>query len=668
MSNVADAIGPRDELRGKLDELVTTALINGACDQVYVSLAAYGEIAGRMGYPEVAANASELLARGKQLSEKSDSDKCLRSGLVELQRALEQAQAKFAQSEGERGNSATSPSALAQDPELVNDFITESREHLSAIESGMLILDGNPGEMEAIHAVFRGFHTIKGLAGFLEFEPIRQVAHEVETLLGLARNSKITITKMVVDVVLASVDYLNQAIEAVAGSIRGAGLAFKPHADLVRRISILTDSESTEQRGMKEPAMAERASEQTRQIDNGPKDAGNRRSKAGESFSVRVQTAKLDYLMDMVGEMVITQSLIGHNPSFASVRDPKLLADLSQLARITTEVQRATMAMRMITIGQVFQRTTRMVRDLSRRCEKPVELEIHGEETELDKTIAEELADPLLHMVRNAIDHGIETPDARAASGKNPTARIKLAAYHQSGKIVIEVSDDGRGLDRERILSKAKQIGLVGDEAGLSESDIYNLIFEPGFSTAATVTDLSGRGVGMDVVRKNIQNLRGRIDIQTKAGEGTTFFLRLPLTLAIIEGLVVGVAGQSFIIPIVAVRELISPKPGMISKVQGNREIAMIRDRVLPIVRLNERFHLPAERARCGQSLLIVTECQEQLFALLVDQVVGKQEVVIKSLGEDLRNVCGIAGGAILGDGRIGLILDVDGVFSGGKQ
>ena len=242
-----------------------------------------------------------------------------------------------------------------------------------------------------------------------------------------------------------------------------------------------------------------------------------------------------------------------------------------------------------------------------------------------------------------------------------------MAAYHQSGQIVIEVSDDGRGLDKEKILSKAQQRGLVEEGANLSEQEIFSLIFEPGFSTAAVVTDLSGRGVGMDVVRKNIQKLRGRIDIQRKVGEGTTFYLRLPLTLAIIEGLVVGVAGQRFILPIYAVRELISPKDDILSTVQGNKEVAMVRDRVLPVIRLAKRFDIQPKAQDSSQKLLIITECREQLFGLLVDEVLGKQEVVIKSLGEGLRSIPGITGGAILGDGKIGLILDLEAVFRGNK-
>jgi two-component system chemotaxis sensor kinase CheA len=326
------------------------------------------------------------------------------------------------------------------------------------------------------------------------------------------------------------------------------------------------------------------------------------------------------------------------------------------------------MGMRMITLGQVFQRSTRLIRDLSRKQGKRIQVEVSGEETEVDKTIAEELTDPLLHMVRNACDHGVDTPEERIAAGKPDMATVRLAAYHQGGQIVIEIADDGRGLHRDKIIAKAVQKGLIEPNAHLSEGEVFNLIFEPGFSTAAQVTDLSGRGVGMDVVRRNIQKLRGRIDIQSKQGKGTTFFLRLPLTLAIIEGLVVGVGEHRYIVPIYAVRELINPRPDMLGTVQGRNETAMVRNQVLPVLRLSRRFDVKPKSEDACQGLLVVTECREQPFCLLVDEVLGKQEVVIKSLGETLKDIPGIAGGAILGDGRVGLILDLEGVFRGQKQ
>ena len=706
MSKMAGQADLVSELRLQIDELATTLVLNGPGTWLKATLQQVADSANRAGCARIAQVASNLTSQLPADDFTSPAiDELLRQALAGIQQSLETA----GQSEQSSAPAAAVPAApaakvtpsysalssLAQDAELVGDFIMESREHLGSIENNMLTLERNPEEKEAVHAVFRGFHTIKGLAGFMELMAIRDVAHEVETLLDLARNGKLAITGSVVDVVLESVDFLKRAILGVESSIQGnPPEETEDNSQLILRIQAhINGGPPTEKQAVSDsaPALAKLAeslvkaqpeihSPKAEHVDaeatpeasspaaaESQKDQSGNKAKMDAAAVIRVQTAKLDYLMDMVGEMVITQSLIRHNPAFASVQNPKLAADLSQLTRITGEVQRTTMAMRMITVGQVFQRSSRLVRDLSRKAGKQVKLEISGEETEVDKTIAEELTDPLLHMVRNSCDHGVETPEERIAAGKSPTARIKLAAYHQGGQIVIEISDDGRGLARDKILAKAVQKGLIEPNAHLSEQEVFNLIFEPGFSTAAQITDLSGRGVGMDVVRRNIQKLRGRIEIQSKTGQGTTFFLKLPLTLAIIEGLVVGVGPHRYIVPIYAVRELISPKPDTLSTVHGRNEMAMVRDRVLPVLRLSRRFGVTPKSEDPCQSLLVVTECQEQQFCLLVDEVLGKQEVVIKSLGETLKDIPGITGGAILGDGRVGLILDLEGVFRGQK-
>lgn len=678
-------------LRSQLDDLATTLLVSGPDAEVVAGLSKFREAAQLCGSTSIADSATKILQGLKTSPNSAACEELLRTGFSDLQRQLETA-AIPTTSDAASASSLGALNPLAQDPELVGDFITESREHLSSIENSMLALDRNPEELEAIHAVFRGFHTIKGLAGFLEFTPIRDLAHEVETLLDLARNGKLAITGTVVDCVLESVDYLKQAIESVEHVLHGRSEPpVRDNAQLIGRIQKLIAGDPVPAEATAAPVLtslseaiaaaplpkltkaAEVPSKATStpaetavpKDAKEPKESSAKAAKNIDAASVRVLTSKLDHLMDMVGEMVITQSLIRHNPALGSLQNSKLIADLSQLARITGEVQRTTMGMRMITIGQVFQRSTRLIRDLSRKAGKQVQLDVSGDDTELDKTIAEELTDPLLHMVRNACDHGIEEPAARVAAGKDPTARIRLAAYHQGGQIVIEIADDGRGLDREKIVAKAVQKGLIESGAHLSEQEVFNLIFEPGFSTAAQITDLSGRGVGMDVVRKNIQKLRGRIEIQSKVGEGTKFFLKLPLTLAIIEGLVVGVGPHRYIVPIYGVRELISPKADTISTVHGRNEMAVVRDRVLPVLRLSRRFNVVPKSEDPCQGLLVVTETQEQTFCLLVDEVLGKQEVVIKSLGESLKNIPGIAGGAILGDGRVGLILDLEGVFHG---
>jgi two-component system chemotaxis sensor kinase CheA len=606
-----------------------------------------------------------------------------------------------------------SANPLAGDPELLNDFILESREHLTSIELQLLTLDQDPGNAEAIHSIFRGFHTIKGMAGFLDLDAVREVAHEVETILDLARNGALLITAPVIDRILESKDYLNRCLTeleamlqtgqqpaasdnvALIAAIRGLGsapaqgevtvsgegqpdapaeppLAPEPATiglvELAHEVSappndpdLSRAAEPGELTAVSSPenvALPENAA-----APENPEAARLAEAKSGSARSIKVDTAKLDYLVDMVGEMVIAQSLVKHDPDLANGIKPRLARNLSQLARITDDVQRTAMSMRMIPIRQLFQKTGRLVRDLSRKYGKQVDLDMRGEETELDRNIVEELADPLMHMVRNAIDHGIEMPEERVRAGKAATAKLTLKAGHQAGHIVIQVSDDGRGLDREKILRKAREKNLILADAELDESEIFNLIFQPGFSTADKVTDVSGRGVGMDVVRKHVQKLRGRVDASSTPGQGTSFLMKLPLTLAIIDGLVVGVGQQRYIVPLFAVREMLKPAEEAISTVQGKYEMAMVRGALLPVVRLHQRFGVEPRFEKPWESLLIVSESGGRQFCLMVDELIGKQEVVIKSLGETMQNIAGVAGGAILGDGRVGLILDLEGLF-----
>ncbi len=608
----------------------------------------------------------------------------LGDALSEIKLALDQDESAHHDSPPEK--SPSSSMAFAEDPELISDFLVEAREHLASIESHMLELERNPRDMEVLHSVFRTFHTIKGLAGFLEFDMIQAVAHEVETLLDLARKEELIVASPVVDVVLEAADYLKQELNRVEANLSGT-TAGKPaqNCALIHKIELLATAgrkvssqsaacaEIATTSPIPSTAVIVEASEQQAAVPTiAPSlNVGTpsvEAAKTQDAFSVRVETAKLDHLLDMVGEMVIAQALVKNNPVLASSVDTRLLADIAQLSRNTAEVQRTTMSMRMVPVGQLFQRTARLIRDLSRKAGKKITLETAGEDTEVDKTIAEELADPLLHMVRNSIDHGIEEPQERIEAGKNPEARIRLTAYHQAGQIIIGVSDDGRGLNKGKILAKAIQNGMIPAGSQLSDAETFHLIFEPGFSTAEKVTDVSGRGVGMDVVRRNVQKLRGRIDTQSVEGQGTTFLLKLPLTLAIIDGLVVIVGDFRYVVPIFAVREIFRPTAEVLSTVQGRHDMALVRGSLLPIVRLHSRFGIPPTAFDPKEGLLVVAECDGKQFCLLVDDLIGKQEVVIKSLGETFKDISGLAGCAVLGDGRVGLILDMDGIYRGGAR
>jgi two-component system chemotaxis sensor kinase CheA len=377
--------------------------------------------------------------------------------------------------------------------------------------------------------------------------------------------------------------------------------------------------------------------------------------------AIKVDTRKLDSLVDAVGELIIVQSLIQEDPLLANHVDQRLAGNLGHLKRITAGLQRSAMALRMVPIRQAFQKVSRIVRDLSRKADKPVELVLNGEDTELDRKVVEEITDPLMHMVRNSIDHAIEPAPVRKAAGKRPQARLTLSAYHQGGHIVIEIADDGKGLDTEKIRARALERGLIAPGASPSVEEINALIFEPGFSTAEKVTEISGRGVGMDVVRRNIDALRGRIEIATEAGKGTTFFIRLPLTLAVLDGLIVGVGRERFVMPTTGVRESLRPQPSQVHRVQGAPRLVQVRDSLLPLVSLGELFGLPHEADPCKATVVVIEDAGSRV-GLVVDSLLGKQEVVIKSLGETFASVRGLAGGAILGDGRIGLILDAHGI------
>ncbi|MFN7935200.1 MAG: chemotaxis protein CheA [Bryobacteraceae bacterium] len=675
MSGQSHKHGPAAGLLQCLDEIAAQVILGtgaGEGSDVAAALANLANQAGQAGFGEAADIAASLHARSEQQSDAATRERVLVEGLARLQAVLRGAPTPAPQPE-------TPPAApinpIAQDPELIGDFVMESREHLASIETQLLTLEQNPTDSEAMHAAFRGFHTIKGLAGFLELNTIREVAHHVETVLDQARNGELHITPPVIDVVLQSGDFLKEAVALVEEALStGAAASFRDPSSLLRSVAALTSPQppaagppaASPSPPAAPPGPVAPVGENTPSAPaEAPAARATRQTSATDNLKVRVDAAKLDYLMDMVGEMVIAQSMIRHHPSLTTQQDSRLNGCLAQLSRITGEVQRTAMAMRMIPIGQLFQRTARVVRDLARKAGKVVELETSGEDTELDKSIAEELSDPLMHMVRNAVDHGIERPEDRAKAGKDPTSRLRLAAYHQAGMIVVEVADDGRGLDRAKILKKARERGLVDANAHLSESEVSSLIFEPGFSTAEKVTDVSGRGVGMDVVRKQIQKLRGRVDIVTRPGHGTTFFMRMPLTLAIIDGLAVSVGSQNYIVPIFSVREMFRPQAGQISTVQGRDEMALVRDRLLPVVRLHKRFAVEPRYANPYDALLIVAEAEGRPFCLMVDELIGKQEVVIKSLGETFRGVPGIAGGAILGDGRVGLILDIAGLRGG---
>lgn len=379
-----------------------------------------------------------------------------------------------------------------------------------------------------------------------------------------------------------------------------------------------------------------------------------------KSRTIKVDTVKLDNLFDMVGELVITNTLICGEMNLSNNNGTS--KNLSQLTKITKDIQDQVMSMRMVTLKQTFQKMSRLVRDVSLRSGKKVRLQISGEDTELDKNVIEELADPLVHILRNSIDHGIEAEEERVARGKPVEGVVKLSAFHRGGSIIIEIQDDGNGLQKNKILQKAIESGMVNNQSSLTDNQIHNLIFAPGLSTADKVTSISGRGVGMDVVKKNIEKLRGNVEVKSEEGKGSTFTIKLPLTLAIIDGIVVTVGGTKYIIPTISIEESIRPTKEDISTVKNQGEVVNIRGSLLSLVRLHKLYNIDTDKTNPWESIVVVVEDTEGRYGVLVDELLGQQQVVIKSLGDRFKDVKGISGSAILGDGRVGLILDVSGV------
>jgi len=382
-----------------------------------------------------------------------------------------------------------------------------------------------------------------------------------------------------------------------------------------------------------------------------------------ESSSVRVGIEKIDTLINLVGELVITQSMLSQfNDGVDASQLEMLRHGLAQLARHTRELQESVMSIRMLPISTVFNRFPRLVRDLAQKLDKKVVLDMRGETTELDKTVLEKIGDPLVHLVRNAIDHGLEMPEKRLAAGKGDTGTLRLEAFHRGGSIVVEVADNGAGLNREAIVAKAIQRGIIATGEGMSDEAVSDLIFEAGFSTAAATTDLSGRGVGMDVVRRNVMDLGGTVAIRSVQGSGTTFTITLPLTLAIIDGLTAAVGDEIYIVPLVSIIESVQVKPDTVRSVAGGGELFRFRDNWMPIVRLFDVFGCAGQRRAVDEGIVIVVEGEGTRIGLFVDELIGQQQAVVKSLEANYRRVTGISGATILADGSVALIADVTGL------
>ena len=568
------------------------------------------------------------------------------------------------------------------DDDTVELFCAESQDLLQEMEQGVLTLERSPTDATSIDTVFRVFHSFKGNAGVLKLGVLQRLTHELESVLDTARRGQLRLDREAIDLILAGGDvlrrYVDESVRQLGGVQRGRSIPL-PIPAVTARVKTLLRSRGSSPAKTGAPAPptevppsappsstaveARPAAPTAPAADSAPQPDHNSPAAAGgpaTTGTVRVDTRKLDGLIDLVGELVVAQSLVVQSPEVRSLGNQHLDRCLGQLRSITSDLQRTAMALRMVPIGGVFRRMGRLVRDLSVELGKDIDLRMEGEETELDRSLVELLADPLVHMIRNSADHGIEPPSLRTAAGKPSTGTITLRAYHQGGFVVIRVEDDGRGLAADRILKKAIERGLVQPGESPGRLEILDLIFAPGFSTAEQVTGLSGRGVGMDVVRRGIESIRGKIEVDSVEGRGTTFTLYVPLTLAIIEGLLVGVGDERYVIPTLSVRESFRPLPGAVFTVHGRGELVEVRGRLTPVLRLGRHFGTPTKTSDPTEGIVVVVESGQDVRCLLVDELLGKQEVVIKSLGDMFRSQPAFAGAAILGDGRVGLILDVN--------
>ncbi len=580
-----------------------------------------------------------------------------------------------------------------QDVDLLTGFIEETSEHLESIEVNVLDLEDNPGDDEIINNIFRPFHTIKGVSGFLNLKKIQEIAHCTENLLDDVRNGIRGMDSSVIDVVLKVGDFLKTMVENIklvldegpdhyknydiseyvawVKSVQGGDTI--PASTPVQSATI--DSAKTVPE-LKVPtsALAESVQQTKGEISASPgkpaplpesslqkKAQAATKSKPGTSIKVDVE--KLDGLVNAVGELVIMQAMVRGNPLVDKLSDPKLTKDFAQLGRITSEIQKTAMSMRMVPIRQTFQKMIRLVRDLSKKTGKQVDLVMEGEETEIDRNMVDSIYDPLVHMMRNSVDHGVQMPDEREKMGKSTTGTVNLRAYQKGGNMVIEIEDDGQGLNTTKIRQKAIERNLINDNDKYSNYDLNNLIFLPGFSTADQITDVSGRGVGMDVVKKGVEKMRGKVEVFSEPGEGSQFIIRLPLTLAIIDGIIVRVGSDRYIIPTTAIQESLRPTEEQYKTVQGKGEALLIRNTLIPIIRLADLFGVADSNSNIFEGIVVVIEAEGKQRAILVDELLGKQEVVIKNLG-GLQEIKGVAGGTILGDGRVGLILDLAGLVS----
>lgn len=598
--------------------------------------------------------------------------------------------------------------SLSADESLLVDFISESKEHLEEATAQLLSLENDPGNEESINSVFRAFHTLKGIAGFLNLDEIKVLAHDTENLLDLVRRREVELTPSLTDLVFEALDWMTRLINNIGDGLQSDGMLIN-EPDLIPFIEKIKFSASTKGNGGGVPGpptsklgeilvksgavdrnqmddaieeakifepekkigevLVEKNLVSSETVNNALKEQHQERVQASRKAvelkeTLRVDYARLENMINTIGELVLAESMINQDEVILDLHSENLTKKLYNLRQVSRKLQELGTTIRMIPISGTFQKMARLTRDLSRKSGKPVLFTSKGDETELDRAYVDLIADPLVHMVRNAVDHGIETPQERVKAGKPEEGNVHLRAYHEGGNIHVEISDDGKGLDQDAIYNKALEKGLISEDEKMTEQEIFHLIFLPGFSTASSVTEVSGRGVGMDVVRRNIKELRGQVAITSELGAGTSFKIILPLTLALIDGMLVKSGDERFIFPVLSVVESIRPTQKMLSTIIGKGEMISLRNRQLPLYRLYKLFNIENAKEDIEDCLVVIVENDGRQIGIIVDDLIGMQQTVIKNLGQGLIDTRGLSGGSIMADGTVGLIVDIPGLMS----
>lgn len=562
--------------------------------------------------------------------------------------------------------------------EIVDSFLLETKEILERLDVDLMLLEKSPDDIELLNQIFRSFHTIKGTSGFLGLEKLPEVTHKCEDILNKLRKGEVKLSLPLMDGIILGYDTIKELIKVIENDKNEEIETETASAMLVNLLEKINSGSTLELQPVENKLDLQKVSEDKAvEIDavetvkeSVVKSAHSENKKADNT--IRVDIDRLDALLNIASEIVLGRNRLAQLNSQYSLENEgsvfaKDLGDATkQIDLMTSELQLVVMKLRMIKIGKVFNRFPRVVRDMCKDLNKEVELIIHGEDTEVDKNLIEEINDPLVHLIRNAIDHGVEKPDVRESKGKNRKGTVILSAEHEGNNIVIRVVDDGKGIDPEMLKEKAVAKGFITKEKAkeLTKQEAYNLIFHPGFSTAEVVTNVSGRGVGMDVVKTNVTKLRGTIAVESEVGKGSILILRLPLTLAIISGMIVKSQGQMFVIPLHSVIEVLRVSRDNIETI-NSKEVVHLRDSILPIVSLDTLInHNGNGHNQNNWQYIVEVGIAEKRFGIKVDELIGQQEVVIKSLGEYLGKIDGIAGSSIMGDGTVIIILDINELFN----